>query len=180
MEEMVILVDDNDNEIGLLEKMKAHVEGKLHRAFSIFIFNSKNETLMQQRADHKYHSPGVWSNTCCSHPRSGETLEEAVQRRLQEEMGFSTKLKEIFAFTYKTPVGKGSDGQDLTEHEFDHVFIGNFEGDIKINPEEVSNFCWMTLEQVKSEIDALPKKYSQWLKIMVEKHNLLEKVNNYL
>ena len=118
--EYVVLVDENDNEIGQMEKQAAHIDPHLHRAFSIFLFNSKGELLMQQRALSKYHSPGLWTNTCCSHPRAGETLEGATSRRLMEEMGMTCPMHEVYTFIYKAPVGEG-----LTEHEFDHVFIGS-------------------------------------------------------
>ena len=126
--EQVILVDEQDNSIGLMEKHAAHINPHLHRAFSIFIFNSKGELLMQQRALSKYHSPGLWTNTCCSHPRNGETLEEATSRRLWEEMGLRCKMHEAYTFIYRAPVGQG-----LTEHEFDHVWIGQSD-DIALRP----------------------------------------------
>jgi len=121
--ELVVLVDENDNEIGVEEKINAHRKGLLHRAFSIFVFNSKNELLLQKRAADKYHSGGLWSNTCCSHPRPGENLKDAAHRRLQEEMGFDCSLREVFSFLYKKSFDNG-----LTEHELDHVFFGKFDG----------------------------------------------------
>ena len=143
MEENVILVDVLDNQLGLMPKMEAHEKAVLHRAFSVFIFNDKGELMLQQRAAHKYHSPLLWTNTCCSHQRDGESNIEAGKRRLIEEMGFKTNLKEIFSFVYKAPFDNG-----LTEHELDHVMIGNFNGVPKINPDEVASFKWMTLEAV--------------------------------
>ena len=135
MEEFVILVDEKDNQLGLMPKMEAHEKAVLHRAFSVFIFNSKGELMLQQRAAHKYHSPLLWTNTCCSHQRDGETNIEAGERRLVEEMGFKTNLKEIFSFVYKAPFDNG-----LTEHELDHVMVGYFDGLPEINPEEVASF----------------------------------------
>ena len=173
MIEHVILVDERDNEIGLKEKLKAHQEGTLHRAFSIFIFNSKNEVLMQKRAKTKYHSAGLWTNTCCSHPRKGESLEIAVQRRLKEEMGFNTKLTKIFDFIYKAPVGSG-----LIEHEFDHVFIGRFEQGITPNPDEVESYRWMSLDELLIDLESNPQYYTEWLKIAFKEH--LNKLKEYL
>lgn len=166
MSEMVILVDQNDKEIGLIEKLQAHQEGILHRAFSIFIFNEKNEVLMQKRASNKYHSPGLWTNTCCSHPRKGETLDEATQRRLKQEMGFIVDMKKIFDFIYKTPVG-----DNLIEHEFDHVFVGKYSGQsIELNPEEVEEYKWMSLDNLTSDIENNPEQYTEWLKIAFKEH----------
>jgi len=144
MEENVILVDVLDNQLGLMPKMEAHEKAVLHRAFSVFIFNDEGELMLQQRAAHKYHSPLLWTNTCCSHQRDGESNIEAGKRRLIEEMGFKTNLKEIFSFVYKAPFDNG-----LTEHELDHVMIGNFNGTPKINTDEVASYKWMTLEAVK-------------------------------
>ena len=160
----VILVDENDNEIGTEEKMKAHQEGKLHRAFSIFIFNSKGELLLQKRAKSKYHSGGLWSNTCCSHPMPGEALEKTVHRRLIEEMGFDCELKEIFSFTYKAKFDNG-----LIEHEYDHVFIGKFDGKPTPNPEEVDEWKWIDVEELKKGIQENPDNYTYWLKASIDK-----------
>ena len=161
--ERVILVDENDKEIGSEEKMEAHRTGKLHRAFSIFTFNSKGEMLLQQRAKNKYHSGGLWANTCCSHPRLGETLEEAIHRRLKEEMGFDCELKEIFSFIYKDTVGT------LTEHELDHVFIGMYDGEVHPNPGEVDDYKWVTIESLKEHVKTHPEAYTEWFKIALEK-----------
>lgn len=163
MDERVILVDENDKEIGSEEKIEAHKTGKLHRAFSIFVFNSKGEMLLQQRALHKYHSGGLWANACCSHPRLGETLEEAVHRRLKEEMGFDCELKEIFSFIYKAKVGT------LTEHELDHVFIGKYDGDVHPDPGEVGGYRWVTIESLRKDVQTHPELYTEWFKIALEK-----------
>ena len=161
MEEFVILVDEKDNQLGLMPKMEAHEKAVLHRAFSVFIFNSKGELMLQQRAAHKYHSPLLWTNTCCSHQRDGETNIEAWERRLVEEMGFKTNLKEIFSFVYKAPFDNG-----LTEHELDHVMVGYFDGLPEINPEEVASFKWMSLEAVNADIKLHPNLYTAWFKII--------------
>jgi isopentenyl-diphosphate delta-isomerase len=161
MEEQVILVDKKDNQIGLMPKMEAHEKGVLHRAFSVFTFNKKGELMLQQRAAHKYHSPLLWTNTCCSHQRKGETNLEAGKRRLQEEMGFTAELKEIFSFIYKAPFDNG-----LTEHELDHVLVGYFDDIPNINKEEVEDYKWMLLEDVKSDIDKNPSIYTEWFKII--------------
>ena len=167
MEENVILVDVLDNQLGLMPKMEAHEKAVLHRAFSVFIFNDKDELMLQQRAAHKYHSPLLWTNTCCSHQRDGESNIEAGKRRLIEEMGFKTNLKEIFSFVYKAPFDNG-----LTEHELDHVMIGNFNGTPKINPDEVASYKWMTLEEVKKDIELQPKLYTAWFKIIFKESYL--------
>ena len=161
MEELVVLVDKNDNQIGLMPKMEAHEKAVLHRAFSVFTFNNKGELLLQQRAAHKYHSPLLWTNTCCSHQREGETNIEAGKRRLQEEMGFTTELKEVFSFIYKAPFENG-----LTEHELDHVMVGDFDGEPNINKEEVESYKWMLLEDVKNNIENNPDIYTEWFKII--------------
>lgn len=161
IEEQVILVNDQDDQIGLMPKMEAHKKGVLHRAFSVFIFNSKNELMLQQRAAHKYHSPLLWTNTCCSHQRDGETNIEAGTRRLSEEMGFTTALKEVTSFIYKAPFDNG-----LTEHEFDHVMTGFYEMDPVINKEEVEAWKRMPVEAVKSDIESNPEIYTAWFKII--------------
>jgi len=163
-EEKVILVNEQDEKIGLMPKQEAHEKGVLHRAFSVFIFNSKNELMLQQRALHKYHSPGLWTNTCCSHQRDGESSLEAGKRRLFEEMGFSTGLKETTSFIYKAPFDNG-----LTEHELDHILIGNFEETPNINPNEVATWKWMDLEEVKKDIQTNPEIYTAWFKIIFDK-----------
>ena len=158
--EEVILVNEQDQQIGIMEKMAAHIVPRLHRAFSIFIFNSKGELLLQQRALSKYHSPGLWTNTCCSHPQNGETLEQATSRRLQEEMGMTCDMHEVFTFIYKAPVGLG-----LTEHEYDHVWFGQSDALPVINPEEVASFKYMTLEDISDDLKAHPQCYTEWFKI---------------
>ena len=164
MEEQVILVDENDNQLGLMPKMEAHEKAVLHRAFSVFIFNKKGELMLQQRAAHKYHSPLLWTNTCCSHQRNGESNLEAGKRRLQEEMGFTADLKEVFSFTYKAPFDNG-----LTEHELDHVMVGSYEDSPNINKEEVEDYKWMLLEDVKSDMINNPSEYTEWFKIIFDK-----------
>lgn len=162
-EEKVILVDRDDKPIGLMNKMEAHEKALLHRAFSVFILNSKNELMLQQRAAHKYHSPLLWTNTCCSHQRAGETNIQAGERRLNEEMGFKTPLKELFHFIYKAPFDNG-----LTEHELDHVMIGYYNNEPIINTEEVESWKWMTIENVKSDIEQNPDLYTIWFKIIFD------------
>lgn len=163
-EERVILVNEKDEQIGLMPKMEAHEKALLHRAFSVFIFNNKNELMLQQRAAHKYHSPLLWANTCCSHQREGETNIQAGKRRLQEEMGFVTELEDTVSFIYKAPFDNG-----LTEHEFDHVLIGNYEGAPIINPDEVAAWKWMPLEEVKEDMLKRPEIYTEWFKIIFDK-----------
>tara|TARA_R110002073_G_scaffold8207_3_gene45768 strand:- start:50424 stop:50942 length:519 start_codon:yes stop_codon:yes gene_type:complete len=161
MEEKVILVDEQDNQLGLMPKMEAHEKALLHRAFSVFVFNNAGELMLQQRAADKYHSPLLWTNTCCSHQRDGETSLEAGKRRLQEEMGFFCDLEEVFWFVYKAPFDNG-----LTEHELDHVMVGKFNDEPDINKEEVESYKWMTLEAVKSDMEIRPEIYTEWFKII--------------
>ncbi|MBT8285396.1 MAG: isopentenyl-diphosphate Delta-isomerase [Flavobacteriaceae bacterium] len=163
-EEKVILVNQNDEEIGTMPKMEAHEKAVLHRAFSVFIMNTKGETMLQQRAAKKYHSPLLWTNTCCSHQRLGETNLQAGKRRLQEEMGFQTELKELFSFIYKAPFDNG-----LTEHELDHVMVGYYEGDPEINPEEVEAWKWMKPDEIRNDIQTSPESYTAWFKIIFER-----------
>ncbi len=162
--EKVILVDSDDKEMGTMEKMEAHEKAKLHRAFSIFILNSKNQMLLQRRALEKYHCAGLWTNTCCSHPRPGEDIEAAAHRRLKEEMGFDTRLKKVTSFVYKAEFENG-----LTEHEFDHVFSGTFDGKIKHNPSEVCEWKYVDVKELVADIKASPEKYTPWFKICIEK-----------
>ena len=172
MEEQVILVNEKDEPIGLMGKMEAHEKGLLHRAFSVFVFNSKQEVLLQQRAACKYHSPNLWTNTCCSHPRAGETNQQAGERRLQEEMGLQVPLQEVFSFIYKAPFDNG-----LTEHEYDHVLIGYSDAQPQINPEEVASWKWLSLEAIKEDILQAPERYTAWFKIIFEEfyYHLLSK-----
>ncbi|MGB5314554.1 MAG: isopentenyl-diphosphate Delta-isomerase [Robiginitalea sp.] len=160
-EEEVILVTPEDVVIGTMPKLEAHEKAVLHRAFSVFVLNDKGETLLQQRAAHKYHSPLLWTNTCCSHQRIGETNIQAGRRRLGEEMGFDTELKELFSFIYKAPFDNG-----LTEHELDHVLLGDFNGVPKINPEEVASWKWMDLDLIKKDLEERPEIYTAWFRII--------------
>lgn len=162
-EEKVILVNENDEQIGLMPKLEAHEKAQLHRAFSIFVLNSKNEVMLQQRASEKYHSPLLWTNTCCSHQREGESNIQAGNRRLQEEMGFSTELKELFHFIYKAPFDNG-----LTEHELDHVMIGYYNDEPKINKEEVESWKWMDIDAIKEDMIQNPEIYTVWFKIIFD------------
>ncbi len=164
-EENVILVNEKDEPIGLMPKMEAHQKALLHRAFSVFIFNEKDELMLQQRAHTKYHSPGLWTNTCCSHQREGETNIEAGKRRLEEEMGFSTDLKDTVSFIYKAPFDNG-----LTEHEFDHILVGKYNEDPVLNPEEAADYRWLTLEEVKMDMEQNPEIYTAWFKIIFDKY----------
>ena len=166
--EQVILVNEQDQQIGIMEKMAAHLVPRLHRAFSIFIFNTDNQLLLQQRAFTKYHSPGLWTNTCCSHPRNGESLEQATSRRLQEEMGMTCEMHEVFTFIYKAPVGLG-----LVEHEFDHVWFGTSNATPVINTEEVASWKYMSLDDIAADMKAHPEQYTEWFKISfdeIKKH----------
>ena len=160
----VILVDEHDVQTGTMEKMEVHQKALLHRAFSIFIFNDKGEMLLHKRAEKKYHSGGLWTNACCSHPQPGEETLAAAQMRLQQEMGFNTELKKAFDFIYKAPFDNG-----LTEHEFDHVFIGTYDGDIVPNAAEVSDYCFKRVAEIKNLIHSQPQKYTEWFKIAFPK-----------
>lgn len=163
-EEKVILVDREDNPIGTMPKMEAHEKAVLHRAFSVFILNKNGELMLQQRALHKYHSPALWTNTCCSHQREGEHNLEAGTRRLEEEMGFSVPLEELFSFIYKAPFDNG-----LTEHELDHVMIGYFDGTPRINPDEVASWRWMSLTAIENDMILHPETYTVWFKIIFKR-----------
>lgn len=164
-EEKVILVNEKDEQIGLMPKMEAHEKALLHRAFSVFVFNQDNELMIQQRAFGKYHSPGLWTNTCCSHQREGESNVQAGKRRLQEEMGFTTELKDTVSFIYKAPFDNG-----LTEHEFDHILVGYYDGKPNLNPEEVNDWKWMALEDLKVDMEKQPQLYTEWFKIIFENY----------
>lgn len=160
----VILVDEQDNPVGTMGKMEVHEKALLHRAFSVFIFNDKGEMLLQKRAATKYHSAGLWTNTCCSHPKPGETTEASAIKRLQEEMGFSTPISKAFSFVYKAPFDNG-----LTEHEYDHVFTGTFNGLINPDPREVSDYCYQSIATVKENVQTHPDHFTEWFKIALPK-----------
>ncbi len=160
MEAEVILVDENDNAIGAMEKMRVHHEGILHRAFSVFVFNSKSELLLHRRATEKYHSGGLWTNTCCSHPMPGEDVVDAAKRRLMEEMGLTCELKKNFDFIYRADVG-----HNLIEHEFDHVFIGHSDEIPKPDAKEVSDWKWMDVKSIVTSLIEHPELYTTWFRI---------------
>lgn len=160
MQEEVILVDTRDEPLGTMEKMEAHQKALLHRAFSIFIFDRQGNMLLQQRAATKYHSPGLWTNACCSHPRPGETVEQAGLRRLHEELGFVTPIRKAFHFTYRAHFDNG-----LTEHEFDHVFTGVYDGPMQLNPEEVSAISWKAIAAIAASLQQQPERYTAWFAI---------------
>lgn len=161
-EEMVVLVDDEDNSIGTMEKMEAHKKGVLHRAFSVVLFNNRNELLLQQRALNKYHCASLWTNTCCSHPFPGEEILDAANRRLKEEMGIECALQKSFTFIYKARFDNG-----LTEHEFDHVFLGRFSGTPVINTDEVVDWKYISLPDLKKDMAQNPEAFTPWFKIIV-------------
>lgn len=165
---MVILVDENDTPVGIMPKLQAHEQGALHRAFSVFIFNSNGELLLQKRADCKYHSPGLWTNTCCSHPAPGQDITEAARGRLWLEMGIRADLKYILKFRYESAFDNR-----LTEHEIDHIFIGTSDDVPAIHPEEVSAFKYMPLADIARDIASFPEKYTSWFRI-IWKHYLAE------
>ena len=165
IEDKVILVDINDNQVGLMPKLEAHQKGVLHRAFSVFIFNKNVELMLQRRSLGKYHSPGLWTNTCCSHQREGESNIESGKRRLNEEMGFITELTEKTSFIYKTKFDNG-----LTEHEFDHILVGYFDNSPYINSEEVDTWKWMSMDSVQDDINESPENYTAWFKIIFKKY----------
>jgi len=163
MKEFVILVDEQDNEVGSMEKIEAHEKAVLHRAFSIFVFNEAGQMMLQRRALSKYHSPGLWTNTCCSHPHPGEKCEEATQRRIVEEMGFQCDMQEVFSFIYKAPFDHG-----LTEHELDHVFMAIYNAEPEINPEEVDDWKWIDVNDLLADVEDNPANYTIWFKIALE------------
>ena len=162
--EHVILVNEQDEPIGQMEKMEAHEKGVLHRAFSAFIFNDKNELLLQKRASSKYHSGGLWSNSCCSHPRDGESAVQAGERRLTEEMGFTVPVEAVFSFIYKAELDHG-----LTEHELDHVLIGRYNDAPNINPEEVEDWKYVNLDELSADMKQYPENYTEWFKIVFDR-----------
>lgn len=162
--EKVLLVDRDDNILGEMEKMEAHEKGLLHRAFSVFVFNTENELLLQKRASSKYHSGGLWSNTCCSHPRSGETAVQAGERRLTEEMGFTVSLENKFSFIYEAKLDN-----ELTEHELDHVLIGYFSDEPQMNPEEVEDWKYVSLDDLEEHMDDNPDDYTVWFRVIFDR-----------
>lgn len=163
MEEQVVLISENDEVLGLMDKMQAHENALLHRAFSVFLFNEKGEVLLQRRAAEKYHSPNQWTNAVCSHPREGETYLEGAQRRLKEELGIEAmELSPKFHFIYKADVGG-----NLWEHELDHVFTGNYNGDFSLNDEEVSEIRHITMEALDAEMESNPENFTEWFKIIL-------------
>ena len=165
MAEQVVVVSENDEILGLMEKMNAHENGILHRAFSVFLFNDKGEMLLQKRASGKYHSPNQWTNAVCSHPKIDETYLEGAQRRLNEELGITANLTEKFSFIYKADVG-----QNLWEHELDHVFTGNYEGNFALNEQEVSEVRYISMQQLDEEMNANPEKFTEWFKIILKEY----------
>jgi isopentenyl-diphosphate delta-isomerase len=167
MSTQVILVNENDEEVGAMDKLEAHRQARLHRAFSIFIFNDEGHMLLQQRATHKYHSGGLWTNACCSHPAPGEATHNAAGRRLQEEMGFSAPITKIFDFTYRAEFENG-----LTEHEFDHVFLGLYNGPVNPDPAEVQDYRFADLDNIKQSMQQEPGAFTAWFHIALP---LLEK-----
>lgn len=164
MEDKVILVDQDDVPIGEMDKLQAHKEGRLHRAFSVFVFNSEGELLLQKRAGSKYHSAGLWTNTCCSHPRPGEELSAAAKRRLMEEVGLECEVVWAFSFIYKVEFSNG-----LYEHELDHVLLGWCNDLPNLNPEEASEWKYMSFDEIRKDIKDNPSSYTEWLKIIIEK-----------
>ncbi|GAA5090534.1 isopentenyl-diphosphate Delta-isomerase [Chryseobacterium ginsengisoli] len=165
MEEFVVLVNSQDEVLGLMEKQQAHINGLLHRAFSVFLFNSKGEMLLQKRASEKYHSPLKWTNAVCSHPRIEETYLEGAKRRVKEELGIDVELSEKFDFIYKADVGNG-----LWEHELDHVFVGTFEEEFHLNKDEVDEVRYISLEDLDKEMSENPGNFTEWFKIILEEY----------
>ncbi len=159
-DQFVILVDNEDNEVGAMEKMEAHRQGKLHRAFSIFLFDDEGRMLLQKRAADKYHCPRLWTNACCSHPAPGESIADAVKRRVKQELGIEPELTPQFKFTYRAQLEN-----DLVEHEIDHVFFGDWEGKVKPNPLEVMDTRWLSIAELDKEIAETSEKFTPWLLI---------------
>ena len=169
MEEKVVLVNEKDEVLGLMEKMQAHENGLLHRAFSVFLFNENGDMLLQRRASTKYHSPLQWTNACCSHPRANETYKQAAERRIKEDLGITGDISEKFHFIYKADVG-----QELWEHELDHVFVGKYNGEFQLNPAEVQEVRYISMQDLEAEIKLHPEHFTEWFKIILEeyKHHL--------
>jgi isopentenyl-diphosphate delta-isomerase len=164
MDEQIILVSEKDEQVGTMGKLEAHEKGLLHRAFSIFIKNSEGKFLLQQRAKTKYHSGGLWTNTCCGHPRDGEDTLAAAHRRLGEEMGFDCPLEEAFVFHYETALDHG-----LKENEIDHVFVGTFEGTVVANPDEADSYAWRTRDEIEADLAEHPERYTYWFGVAMDK-----------
>ena len=172
---LVVLVNELDQEVGLMDKLEAHQKGLLHRAFSVLIFNTKNELLLQRRAFGKYHSEGLWTNTCCSHPYPGETIKDAGERRLKEEMGMEVELEEVFQFVYKSQLDN-----ELTEYELDHILVGYSDDTPHLNLDEVSAFAWKNLDEIRTEIIANADLYTAWFKILMTDHfDQLKSIDTY-
>lgn len=165
MEEQVVLISEDDQILGQMGKMEAHINGILHRAFSVFLFNENGEMLLQRRAADKYHSPNQWTNACCSHPRMGETYKEGANRRLKEELGIETPIEEKFHFIYKANVGG-----DLIEHERDHVFSGDYNGDFVLDPSEVAEVRYISMENLDKEMEEHPENFTEWFKIILKEY----------
>lgn len=165
MEEMVVLVSENDEVLGQMEKMAAHENGILHRAFSVFLFNDNGEMLLQKRAARKYHSPGQWTNAVCSHPRIQETFLEGAKRRMMEEMGIEAEIEEKFHFIYKAEVGNG-----LLEHELDRVFAGTYNGSFRLNPDEVEEVRYISMDNLEMEMKEHPEHFTEWFKIILKEY----------
>lgn len=164
-DETLIIVDESDNQIGVGEKMEVHRRGQLHRCFSIFVFNSGGEVLLQRRAAAKYHSGGLWTNACCGHPRDGEGTADAAHRRLREEMGFDCDLEEILAFIYRHAGLENG----LIEHEFDHTFTGRYDGTVSPNPGEADAYRWMAVSDLRRDMERTPERYTVWSRIALSK-----------
>lgn len=164
MQDKVVLVNEQDEAVGVEDKLQAHVAGVLHRAFSVFVFNARGDLLLQQRHPAKYHSGGLWSNTCCSHPRPGETVEAAAQRRLHEEMGFTCPLHRLFGFVYRARLDGG-----LYEHEYDHVFVGRFDGTPAPDAAEVAAWRWIAPEALRRDVHAHPEHYTYWFRLVLDR-----------
>jgi isopentenyl-diphosphate delta-isomerase len=174
MEDRVVLVDENDAEVGTLEKQRAHTEGRLHRALSVFVVNSRGEMLLQRRAPAKYHSGGLWTNACCSHPRPGEPVHQAARRRLREEMGIDCALESAFEFTYRAPVGAG-----LVEHEYDHVFLARYDGDPRPAADEVDGWRWAPVAELEDELARAPERFTPWFRLVFSRPGWAERLQAF-
>lgn len=175
MEDILILVDEADREIGTMGKQEAHVRGLKHRAFSLFIFNERNELLLQRRALDKYHTPGLWTNTCCSHPRIQEATEDAAHRRLMEEMGFDTALTPVFTLSYRVDFPNG-----IIENEFDHVYLGRYAGSPQPNPHEVEDHVWLPMDEIMRWMGKEPDQFTHWFRLIVRDEAFLAKLERFL